>query len=639
MNLRTTYFLFGAVVVVLVAAVLVLMFGSRGDSEDYLFPDLHPKAAKPEEIAETKKKASKLEIERFTPSGDALVFEKVGNNWAMTSPYHATIDSSLIQRAVDSLIDARLEKKTPTNNPSEAGLDPASAAINLTVGDQKYRALLGNLTLGSGGDVLAARASNPKKPIAFRRSVIEELFKADTETAASAGEALKSISEFRPRSLLAEGSPIAWQTVQKLTLKDGDKEIVLQKDGVAYWRFLKPDDYGMADPEGNPAGPVPDHIAGVKPLLTRLTGLQMPADKAEIIEGTTDFAKYGVDSNDAPMRIELTRDSGKIEKLFIGKKADDKGDKVYARLDDERCVVKLDAKSLAPIRKLIAAPSVMRDHTLTQIPAAAIDAIDIQIGADKPIELRRAGSPPQWRVFEGDNYENANSAAIRQLIDMITRRRNILDFPNSSAGDKALGLDPPAVEVSLWQDGILKDNKQKEKAGFFTWIFESMKIKNPSLKGEPTLRLKLGKKEKNFVYAHRQFGITSSLVTLPETVLSSASRPATDYLDLTLPSFNLATAVKLTFRRGPVKYEIEKEKGDPSAKDWKIRQPADMAGRTADAGKVAEILGSLQTAYANKIVAQADRRRAGEVWTQAAQDRSRGDNQGRGFAQGLRVGQ
>lgn len=604
MNLRTTYFLFASVVVALVVFILVLTFGTRGDADDYLFPGLHPKAAKADDLAKTKEKVTKIEIERINPSAATLVFEKEGATWALTQPYRARIDSTLIERLASSLVDARLEKKAPGTNLSQAGLDPPSAAINLRVGDKDYRVLLGNLTLGSGGNVLAARGDDPKKPIALRRSTIDELFKAGAEAAESVGAALKSITDFRPKSFLADGSPIAWQTVQRISLTDAGKTIVLQKDKSNNWSFVKPEDYGLADPEGQPTGPAMDNIAGVKPLLTRLTGLSMPSDTADILEGESDFAKYGVESDKASMRIEFGRESGATETLLIGKTADEKGEKVYARLNGEQCIVKLPAKSLAPIRKLIAAPKEMRDRTLTQVPPNSIDAIDIKLGSDKAIELRMVGTPPQWRIFEGDAHENASQQAVQQLINAITQRRNIRDFPDTSGGDKALGLDPPAVEVAVWQGGITGNEASNARLGYFARLIESAKIKRPTLKAEPSLRLKLGKKEKDFVYARRQTGALSSLVTLPEAVLTTASRPLTDYLDPTLPSFSYANAIKLSFNRGAVKYEVEKEKGDPNSGVWKILQPADLAGRNADAGKVAQILGALQTAYASKIVSR-----------------------------------
>lgn len=607
MNLRTTYILFGAVVVVLVAFVLVLTFGTRGDSEDYLFAEFHDKSAKSEELAKIKQEVDKVEIERLSPSGETLVFEKEGTTWALTKPYRAKIDSGLIDRLVGSLVDVRLEKKAPPTSLSQAGLDSPSAAISLRRGGKDYRVNLGGLTLGSSGNVYVATGDKPKEPLAIRRSSIEEIFKTgkESEAAGTAGEALKSITDYRQRSLLADGSPIAWEGIEKITLKDGGKEIELKKDAGTNWQFLKPDNFGPADPEGDPAGAAVDNIAGVKPLLTRISGLQLPSDAADILEGNEDFAKFGVDDK-AATRFEFGKKAGGSDVLLIGNKADDKGEKVYVRVNGERCIVKLEAKALEPIRKLIADPKMMRDRTLTQLPAFGIDAVDIKIGSDKPFELRKVGRPvPQWRVFEGgETFETANAFAVQQLIDAITQRRTIRDFPDSAPGDKSYGLDPPALEISLWQDGIIKDDKRDENLPFFASVIAFHKIKRPTLKGEPSLRLKLGRKEMDKVFVRRQVGIASNLLTLPAALSLLASRPVADYIDVTLPSFNYSNAVKISFNRGAVKYEIEKDKGDPNSAVWKILQPPDLAGRTGDAEKLAQIVGNLQTLHADKLVSR-----------------------------------
>ena len=606
MNLRTTYFLFAAVLVVLVVFVLVLSLGPRGDADDYLFASLRPEKAKSDEIADLKKTIQRVEIERNQPSGDTLAFEKEGTTWVLAKPYRAKIESAAIERVVGALIDARLEKKLPPVSLADAGLDSPSAAITLVKDGKPHRVALGNMTIGSGGRVYAVSADKPKKPIAFRRASIDEILIASAENAGTAGEALKPISDYRPRNFLADGSPIPWDTVQKVTLKEGVKELVLQKDPAGGWHFLKPGDYGAADPEGDPSGPSADNIAGVKPLLSRVASLAMPA-AADILEGEDNFAKYGVAEGKESLRIEFGRTSGSGEALLIGAKADDKGEKVYARLNGERCVVKLDAKALEPIRKVIAAPNALRDRTLTALPPSEIDAIDIKMSGAKPIELRRLDA--QWRIFEGgDASELANSVVVQQLIGVLTQRRNIVDFPDSAAGDKVRGLDPPAVEIALWRDGVIKEEKKEEKKEDKPAQPKEEKkpepVKRPSLKGEASLRLKFGSKEKGNVFVRRQVGVGSDLLTLQEAVSATATRPLVDYLDLTLPSFNPANVTKITFNRGPVKYEIEKDRGDPNSGVWKILKPADLAVRASDTEKINRIVFSLMGLQAVKLVSR-----------------------------------
>jgi hypothetical protein len=602
MNLRNTYFLFGAVILVLVVFVLVLTYGPRGEGEDYLFPDLHGKA-KGEELAEVKKSIDKVEIERLSPASEPLLFEREGTRWTLKKPYIAHVDGSAVERLINSLIDAKPDPKAQVPAKGQAGLDPPSAAVTLFKGDKGYRAMFGQISLAGGGRVYAATGEKPNKVLALRRSVVEELLKPGSESVGTVGEAVRGVTDFRAQNLLADGVTVPWEVVQRVVLTEGKKEIILQKDANGGWNFEKPDNYGAADLEGDPTGPAWDQIAGVKPLLTRLAGLRMPkAD--DIIEGAPDPREYGLGPGQEQMRIEFKlKDSG-TEVLLIGRKVDDAGTKVYATLGHERFVVKLDAKALEPIKKVIEDPKVLRDRNLTSMAAFMIDAVDIKLPGEKPFELRKVGTPPQWRIFEGtDAFDNANFKAVNDLLEALTARRNIRDFPDTSVGDKALGLDTPAVQIDLWQGGIIQPEPPPPPAEGQAPP-KPPEIKRPSLRGEPNLRLTFGKKDKDIVYVRRAMGIASNVVALPESILPLATRPLTSYLDLVLPSFERDKVTKLFFNRGAVKYELAKPNGDPASETWSIAQPPDIAGRTADTGKIEQILTSLQTLTATSVLAR-----------------------------------
>src|SRR5205085_317939 len=97
------------------------------------------------------------------------------------------------------------------------------------------------------------------------------------------------------------------------------------------------------------------------------------------------------------------------ETLDVGKK-EEKGDNVYARLEGERAVVKIPASAIDPIRKVIERPNSLRDHNLLSFAAQTADGIDVKLpGEDKPIELRKVGEPPQWKL-----YDSAGPADLRQ---------------------------------------------------------------------------------------------------------------------------------------------------------------------------------------------------------------------------------
>jgi hypothetical protein len=599
MNLRNTYILFGAVIVVLAVFVLVLTFGSRGEGDDFLLAELRGKA-KGDELGEVKKSIDRVEIERLSPAAEPLLFEREGTHWVLKRPYIAQVDGTAVDHLVAALIDARVEKKGPTPSKGDAGLDPPSAAVTLMKGDKSYRILFGQMSLAGGGRVYAATGDKPDRVLVLRRGAIEDLLRAGSQNLGTVGEAVRSVSDFRSPNLLVEGSMNPWNTTQRIVLMAGSKEVILRKDSAGGWSFDKPQGYGAADLEGSADQPAMQTIAGVRPLLSALAGLRMPPPD-DVIEGAANLADYGLTGGKEEMRIEVGRDDGGSETLLIGKKADPAGAKVYATLARERIVMKLDAKAFEPIRQVIDNPSALRDRTLTQITPFSVDAIDVKFAGEPTFELRRFANSPQWRLFEGsDAYENASIIAINELLNKLTERRNIRDFPDTSAGDKALGLDPPAVQIDLWVGGIIQPEKTEEpKPG------EPKKeepIKRPSLRGEPTLRLSIGKKDKDIVYVRRATGIVSMVVALPESVLPMATRPLTAYLDLVLPSFDRNAVTKIGFNRGAVKYEIDK--GTSEAAPWAIAQPPDLAGRPADPAKIDQIVASLGTLGATSVVAR-----------------------------------
>lgn len=597
MNLRNTYLLFAAVAIVLVVFVVVFSYGPRAE-DDYLLADWRGRA-KADDLTEIKKSVDRVEIERLSPAGDTLLFERTAQGWRLVKPYPARVDSSELDRLVTNLFEARIDRRTVAPTLQQAGLDPPSAAITLFRGDQSVRIMFGQMSLASGGRVYAARGDRPKRVLVLPRESIRPALQANVDNAGSVGESLRSLTDFRATSLLADGSLVPWDNVQKISLAESGQEIVLQKGSDNTWSFHKPDNLGPADIEGDPSTPATQTIAGVKPLLTRLSGLRLPG-REDIIEGAENFADYGLAPGQESLRIELGRSDGSSETLLVGKATEDKT-KVFVTLAGERLVVKLDAKAFEPIRELIKKPNAMRDRTLTHLLPFQFDALDIQLaGEAKPIELRRLGNPPRWYLFEGgDTYEMASDAAVNALLDAVTAKRTIRDFPDSAAGDKAYGLDPPAVVIRFWSGGIVPaEGKAEAKPE------EKVAIQRPTLKGEATLQLAFGKKDKDIVYVRRTTGILSILVALPESVLSVVNRPLTDYLDVTLPSFDSKQVTKLSFNRGETRYEITKPNQDPAGAGWNLTQPAEVAGRTADVARIDQIVNALKGLSATKVIAR-----------------------------------
>lgn len=603
MNFRTTYILFAAVAVLLVVFILAMTLGSRGDVDEFVLRSFREHARTDEQAAKLRKEFDRVEIERHEPAASTMIFTREGEKpWQLETPYPARIEANLVDDIVRDLTTAKIDKTAETGKLNQVGLDSPSATITLKRGPHSYRLALGKLTIGgSNATVFAAASDRPKEVLALRRSSIDSLFRMQAKEAASAGAALKSVTDFRSRNLLADGSPVPWDIVSQVRLKEGGKEVTLQRDGAGNWLFVKPEGFGPADPEGEPLGPAAENLAGVKPLLTALANWRLP-NADDIIEGPSSLAEYGLEVGKEMWAVELARSDGRIETFRIGKHADAKGEKSFGQLNGERFVVKLDAKALSAVHKVLENPGQLRDRNLVQFTSTTVDAINIRVRNQPFIELRKLGEPPQWRVFEegSDEPELANHTAVMQLLDAITKRRQVKDFPDSAATlDPKYGLHDPDVQISLWQDGIEVEAKDDAKAG----AKKEAALKRPRLKGDPTIRLNFGKKDKDIVYVRRFSGPASVVLAVPDSLLAAVSRSANDYVELQMPSFDSLRATKLVFPRDKVKYEIERDGPEGSAV-WKFVQPAEFKGRFADMARVNQIVLNLSNMQAAGLIAK-----------------------------------
>ena len=77
--------------------------------------------------------------------------------------------------------------------------------------------------------------------------------------------------------------------------------------------------------------------------------------------------------------------------LLIGKKADDKGEQLYARLAHSKNVVKVAAKNVDRLSKVVENPAVLRNRDLVQLDTSRVDAIDVQLGDHPAFKLRKSG--------------------------------------------------------------------------------------------------------------------------------------------------------------------------------------------------------------------------------------------------------
>lgn len=474
MNFKTTYLLFGSLVLLLGVAAIFLLTGPKQGEEGRLFPSARADKIETKDI-------DRVEIDRKAPKEEKLVLVRLDDKrWRMEKPYAAKVDASAVEGIVRDVLEARKEAKAEAPaSLAQVGLDSPPLVVTVTRSrtedrpEKSYSLSLGGVTPG-GLDALVYGLSSEdsKQPAAIRKSSLNSLFRSEEKAAANAGELLKPAGEFRSKELLLEGAGFnAAEVVKSVKLTDGKTEVVLSKQPNGTWKYDKPANFGTADAKGDfsqpPAATDVNPPGGVEPLLTALANLR-PAAADDFIDNVNDLAQYGLEKDKEvgpKIEIERTAPAGKPgpaypEKLFIGKK-DDAANEYFARLDGESTVAKLPANLVEPIRKLLERPGAMRDRQLLTFAPIGCDGIDIKLaGEEQPLELRRMGDPPSWRVFDAAGQSQlANTAAIAELLTALGGKI-VKDFPDPNASDAVLGFDKPAAEVALYVGGIIKEEKK-----------------------------------------------------------------------------------------------------------------------------------------------------------------------------------
>lgn len=609
MNLKTTYILFGVLLAVLLLFAATQFSGcekSGTDKESHLFADFHNKKA-PEKTDDI----DTVRIER-PAAHQALVFKRDRSAWQMEEPYRLRTDTYQVGRVVDEVTGARREPGEMTSNLGQYGLNEPKVIVTLRKGDQEWKLNVGDDT-GKTGVVYVTTGARPKEPVAVSRSGLSAVLD-------------NQLNDFRDKGLLSGN--VANTSGVKLVEAKGTT-LALEKAGDGRWRFREPA-YGPANYEGDPPPPGADKkVTGVRELLDDATGLRVEATDDFIAAGVSDAdlaAKYGLDKGKPEtLRVEVKvkpgGDEAKTEVLLVGKKApkveekkDEKKDEkkpeekteyYYARLEDENNVVRVPAAKVKPLLDVTADPDALRSRDLVAVSGLAkIDAVNVQTGGNT-VKLRQADDN-KWRLYDG-GARGTDAGAVRELLDAVTGKKAVKTFVDKDKED-GLEFDKPAAVVSVWIDGVKKEEKKDEekKEG------EKKEDKEPPLKSDkPTVKLTFGKhdRDKNLVYVRRESGDDKTIVTVSDTPLEKVTDGPLAYLDRRLPAFTdnpsdaARDVTKLTLQHGGETWELTKDKAGDKV-TWKIVQPKSLAGRTANDLSVSAVLMDLANLRAEKFVAE-----------------------------------
>jgi hypothetical protein len=616
MNLKTTYILFGLLVVVILAFVAFQFWGgdtTKGSAGDFLFADFHRdkdplKSGEIDGVRIERTVDGKKETVRFAHGKDG---------WRIEEPYPARADSYQVDNLLRQVTGAQREKSEVSSNLKEYDLENPPLVVTLTKGDQEWKLNVGKQSAGTGGVVYVSNAAKAKEPAAVRKTALDSVF--------------KKVVDFRAHELLTANAPGA--TAVELEAKGN--ALALEKTEGGGWRFKKPA-YGPANFEGDTAAPpvpgVEKKVSGVRDLIDDAGGLRVEANDDFIAEGVSDAdlaEKYGLEKGKPEtLRVEVKAKSGDAERtetLLIGKKApkepekkegEKKDDKkpaeapeyYYVRLEGENSVERIPAAKVKPLLDAVANPDALRSRELVATGAGKPDALDVQSGGGS-FKLRQVDG--KWTMYR-DGARATDTDAVRELVEALTGDNPVTHkkqpvVKTFLAKDEGYDFDKPSAVVSVWIDGVKKEEKKEEKEGEKK---EEKKSKEPELTSDkPAAKLTFGRldKDKGLAYVKRESGGDTTFVTVSDAVYNQVTASYLAYLDRNLPTFSAGgfdvtkDVTKLTLPHGGQTWEVTKEKDGDKA-TWKFVQPQTLAGRTANELAVGGVLSELANLRAEKVV-------------------------------------
>ena len=255
---------------------------------------------------------------------------------------------------------------------------------------------------------------------------------------------------------------------------------------------------------------------------------------------------------------------------------------------------------LARFLQLLDHKDALRDRNLVALGNfRKPDAIDIKSQAWGLLEFRHTSDAQKpWKLWRGDKSYTVDAQTIEALIT-VTDRGEANRRVSRSGQEGKLGLDKPDVIVTIWADSLPSADKKDDKKDAKP---------EPKDKSKPAVTLSFGFRQGNDVAVDRKRADENAgtILLVSGKVLDQVREGPLAYLDKQLPPFNanrfnaVEDVTKLSLTRDGTTYEISHENKVDAP--WKFDKPSEFAGRTADRQTIEDILRTLNSLSASKIV-------------------------------------
>lgn len=344
--------------------------------------------------------------------GEAPVeMARADGGWRLTAPVKGRADSSRVDRLLDELLRATVERtyEVPEGGAKEYGLAPPAYTVTLTLKERTEPVLLEIGDRAPSGISAYARRAGEGKVLLVPSAVRSQ---AETRPA-----------DLRDRTVLA----VEREKVQRITVARGTATAILERDGKT-WR-LSGGVRGRADANR------------VEELLRELTGRGV---KEFVAESAADPARYGLARPTA--RIALATDEKAPPYLLLLGRTDKGRGGVYARRGDAGPVLLLEERVARAVPDRL---SDLRDKTLLLFSREDVEAVRLASPKGEVALERTAG---RWEIVKPERLPADPKEVDRLLSDLAFARAQ--EFLADSGGDlRRFGLASPALTVTLREKG------------------------------------------------------------------------------------------------------------------------------------------------------------------------------------------
>ena len=327
--------------------------------------------------------------------------------------------------------------------------------------------------------------------------------------------------------------------------------------------------------------PFPGNGPKIESFLGSLSAIRvLDGAKGFVADNVKDFAPYGLAEPAASIELVNSEQTDTPLVLHVGKTAADHPDRVYVRRGDQDDVVLVSDRFL---REIPQDSVTLRAQDVTEIVPAAVSQIEIRtLGSIFTLVRQRNG----W-ALRSPRDEPADSALVQSLLFALDGLKTSEFLAPSRVIQP--GLDPPVMDVRIWQSGNASDERAKKK--------EPTNAPDAS----PVLHLLIGRHDRLKKTVYGQIAGDSVILALPDLLLEDLPRNKYAFRDRGVLAVSPASVTKLTVIREGKTTVLEPDSAAKTPNRWRMIEPVKAP---ADTVAVTQVLTLLSDLHAEEIVAE-----------------------------------